>query len=58
MIHHHNFDLGGQIAGAAVRGVVYQGERHLFHGMGTPAVIAIGLGIIALVALAKRFGWI
>ncbi|WP_156034508.1 hypothetical protein [Paraburkholderia fungorum] len=58
MVHHHSFDLGGQIAGAAVRGVVYEGEHHLFHGMSTPAAIAVGLGIIALVVLAKKLGWI
>ncbi|VWC81355.1 hypothetical protein BLA39750_01223 [Burkholderia lata] len=57
MSHHHTFDLGNQIAGALVRGVIYQGERRVFHGMSTPAMIAIGLAIVVLVALAARRRW-
>ncbi|MBN3760931.1 hypothetical protein [Burkholderia sp. Ac-20365] len=50
----HHFHLGDQIAGAVVRGVVYNAERVLFKGMGLPMVLAIGAGIIAVVWVITR----
>ena len=58
MAYHHSFDLGSQIAGAAVRGAVYEGVHHLFHANSTTAAIAIGICIIAVVVLIRKLGWI
>lgn len=52
--YHHGFNLGEQIAGAAVRGVVYQAERQLFHGMSLPEILLIGGGICVAVLLFMR----
>ncbi|WP_321935537.1 hypothetical protein [Paraburkholderia sp. J8-2] len=51
---HHSFNLADQVAGAAVRGAVYQGEHRLFHGMSLPEVILIGVGICVVVAFLMR----
>lgn len=50
----HHFNLGDQVAGALVRGVVYQAERSLFHGMSTMNIVIIGAVIIGAVWMAMR----
>lgn len=54
MHHHHSFDLFGAVAGAAVRGVVYQTEHRLFHGMNTSTMIMVGVAVIGVVWLLSR----
>ncbi|MGF6603278.1 1,4-dihydroxy-2-naphthoate octaprenyltransferase [Paraburkholderia sp. GAS448] len=51
---YHHFSLAHEIAIAAVRGVIYEGERHLFRGMGLGEIIVIGLVIFTVVKLMTR----
>ena len=48
---YHHFSLVHEIASAAVRGVIYAAERHLFRGMGLGEIIVIGLVIFMVVKL-------
>ncbi|PNE59630.1 hypothetical protein A8H39_00330 [Paraburkholderia fungorum] len=51
---YHHFSLGHEIAVAAVRGVIYAGERLIFRGMGLGEIILIGLVIFTVVKLMTR----
>ncbi|VWC81378.1 hypothetical protein BLA39750_01224 [Burkholderia lata] len=51
---YHHFSIGHEIAVAAVRGVVYAVERHLFRGMSLSEILVIGILIIAVVGLIGR----
>ena len=51
---YHHFSLVHEIAVAAVRGVIYEAERHLFRGMGLGEIIVIGLVILMVVKLLTR----
>jgi hypothetical protein len=51
---YHHFSLAHEIAIAAMRGVVYAAERHVFRGMGTGEIIVIGLAIFMVVKLVTR----
>ena len=51
---YHHFSLAHEIAIAAVRGVIYAAERHLFRGMGLGEIIVIGLVIFTVVKLMSR----
>ena len=51
---YHHFSIGHEIAVAAVRGVVYAVERHLFRGMSLSEILMIGILIVAVVKLLGR----
>lgn len=52
----HHFNVADQVAGALVRGVVYQAERSFFHGMSTMNIVIIGAVIVGAVWLVMRPG--
>ncbi|MFP3637514.1 hypothetical protein [Paraburkholderia sp. SIMBA_054] len=50
----HHFNMADQIAGALVRGVAYNVERKIFHGMNLPTMLVVGAVIIAAVWFFTR----
>ena len=50
----HHFNIVDTIANAALRGVVYQGERRLFHGMSNVEMVVIGAVIVGVIWAVMR----
>ncbi|MGF6440488.1 hypothetical protein [Paraburkholderia youngii] len=50
----HHLNIVDIVANAALRGVVYQGERRLFHGMSNVEMAVIGAVIIGVIWAVMR----
>lgn len=50
----HHLNIIDTIANAALRGVVYQGERRLFQGMSNVEMVVIGAVIIGVIWAVMR----
>lgn len=51
---HHHFNIAEVIANAALRGVVYQGEHRMFHGMSNGEMAVVGVVIVGIIWAVMR----